>query len=370
VLRVEEQTGGEVLSLTSEAGNTPKVSIILVNWNGWQDTISCLDSIFQISYSNYDVIIVDNGSEDESVDMIRAYVDSEVRRKLPRDKRDLVTEPIKSIQYSRHEAELGGVAKKERSLVTFPPDRRLRVILNDTNTGYSDANNVAIRYACKALSPDYILLLNNDTVVDKHFLCELVSVAETDDMIGMTGPKIYYNDFNGRRDVIFFAGGTFDMHRGWPIFRNLDEIDCGQHDTIKEVDQLSGSCLLAKRELLEQVGLLSTDYFLYWEDTDLCFRAHQFGFKLVYVPRAVVWHKVSTSVRKMGCDKVYYMARGRLYFMKRFATKRQLLSFLSYFFFYEFLIQVGTYLRQGETCKLKKFCEGVFDGLFTHRHDG
>ena len=357
------------MALTSETGNTPKVSIILVNWNGWQDTIPCLDSVFQISYGNYDVIIVDNGSEDESIDVIRAYVDGEVTRKLPNEKRDLVTGPIKTIQYSRHEAELGGVAKKESSLSTFPPNRRLRIILNDTNTGYSDANNVAIRYACRALSPDYILLLNNDTVVEKRFLSELVSVAEIDDTIGMIGPKIYYNDFNGRRDVIFFAGGTIDMRRGVPIFFNLPEIDCGQYDTVKAVDQLSGSCLLAKRELLEKVGLLSGAYFLYWEDTDWCFRAQQFGFKLVYAPRAVVWHKVSASASKMGCEQIYYLTRGRFYFIKRFATKRQLLSFLSYFFFYGFWIQVSSYLKLGEICELKKFCEGVVDGLFTHSRE-
>jgi len=314
--------------------------------------------------------MVDNGSEDESIEMIRAYVDSEVTPTLPKDRGDLVAEPIKSIQYSRYEAELGGVAKKEKSLSTFPSNRRLRIILNDTNAGYSDANNVAIRYACKALSPDYILLLNNDTVVEKRFLSELVSVAETDDTIGMVGPKIYYYDFNGRRDVISFAGGTFDMRTGLPIFFNLPEIDCGQYDVVKSVDQLSGSCLLARRELLEKVGLLSTDYFLYWEDTDWCFRARRFGFKLVYVPRAVVWHKVSASARKMGYEQVYYFTRGRFLFIKRFMTKRQLLSFLSYFFFYRFWIEVRSFLELGETRKLKKFCEGVFDGLFTHTRDG
>jgi hypothetical protein len=314
--------------------------------------------------------MVDNGSEDESIDVIRAYVDGEVTRKSPNDKRDLATEPIKSIQYSRHEAELGGVATKEKSLSTFPPNRRLRIILNDTNTGYSDANNMAIRYACKALSPDYILLLNNDTVVEKHFLSELVSVAETDDMIGMIGPKIYYDDFHGRRDVIFFAGGTLDKRTLLPTFFNLPKIDYGQYDIVKRVDQLSGSCLLVKRELLEKVGLLSTDYFLYWEDADWCFRAAQFGFKLVYAPRAVVWHKVSASTCKMGGKQIYYFERGRLYFMKRFATKMQLLSFLSYFFFYLFWIQVGSFLKRRETDELKKFCEGVVDGLFTHTPGG
>lgn len=358
------------MSLIGEAGNAPKVSIILINWNGWRDTIPCLDSVFQISYGNYDVIMVDNGSEDESLEAIRSYVDGEVTQKLSNETRDFATGPIKSIHYSRQEAELGGVAKKEQSLSTFPPNRRLRIISNDTNTGYSDANNVAMRYACKALRPDYILLLNNDTVVDKRFLSELVSIAETDDTIGMIGPKIYYYDYNGRRDVIFFAGGTVDMRTGWPIFFNLPEIDCGQYDTVKAVDQLSGSCLLAKRELLEKVGLLSTDYFLYWEDTDWCFRAQQFGFKLVYVPRAVVWHKVSASASKMGCEQIYYLTRGRFYFIKRFATKRQLLSFLSYFFFYGFWIQVSSYLKLGETCELKKFCEGIIDGLFAHTHVG
>jgi GT2 family glycosyltransferase len=353
----------------SLASDTPKVSVILVNWNGWQDTIPCLDSVFQISYGNYDVIVVDNCSEDESIHAIRTYVDGEVRRKLPNFKRDLVTEPIKSIEYSRHEAELGGVAKTEKSLSTFPPNRRLRIILNDTNTGYSDANNVAIRYACKALSPDYILLLNNDTVVDKRFLSELVSVAETDDTIGMLGPKIYYYDFNGRRDVIWFAGGTFDMRSGVLSGVGLREIDCGQYDIVKAVGQLSGCCLLAKRELLEKVGLLSTDYFLYWEDTDWCFRAQQRGFKLVYVPRAVVWHKVSASAGKLRCKQAYYLARGRLYFIKRFATKRESLSFLSYLFFLHFWLEVVWFLKRGKTCELKKFCEGVFDGLFTHTRD-
>jgi GT2 family glycosyltransferase len=356
------------LSLTSEARNTPKVSIILVNWNGWQDTIPCLDSVFQISYDNYDVIMVDNGSEDESLDVIRTYVNGELIRMSPNEKQDLVREPIKSIQYSRREAELGGVAEREKSVSSFPPNRRLRIIENHTNTGYSDANNVAIRYACRALSPDYVLLLNNDTIVEKQFLCELVSVAETDNTIGMVGPKIYFNDFDGRRDVIFYTGATFDMRKGLPIWFNLPEIDHGQYDMIDAVDQLNGCCLLVKRELLEKVGLLSTVYFLYWEDTDWCFRAWQFGFKLVYVPHAMVWHKVSASVRKMGCKQMYYFERGRFYFMKRFATKKQLLSFFSYFFFYRFWMDVGSFLKLGQTCEVKKLCEGVVDGLFTRAH--
>ncbi|MGD0171797.1 MAG: glycosyltransferase family 2 protein [Halobacteriota archaeon] len=349
----------------SSGDKTPKVSIILVNWNGWRDSVPCLDSVFQIAYPNYDVILVDNNSDDESVEKISAYAAGTLVSGMNHFERRSETAQVTSVRYSRSLAELGGDREKEASLSTLPSNRRLRIILNDENYGYSDANNVAITYAREALNPDYILLLNNDTIVHKLFLNELVAAAEHDETIGMAGPKIYYCDFEGRHDVISFTGGRIDMTRGLVSFLNEHEIDQGQYDSIGEFDSLSGACLLVKKELLDRVGLLRTDYFLYWEDFDWCFRARRLGYGLAYVPSAIVWHKVSATTSKIEGKKIYYWARGLVYFIKRFATMAQLVTFFLYFFCYGFWFIPRLYLQLGTISELKEFYKGIADGLFT-----
>ena len=344
---------------------TPKVSIILVNWNGWRDSIPCLDSVFQIAYPNYDVILVDNDSDDESVEKISSYAASNLVSGTNHFERHPDTAQANSVLYSRSLAELGGDGKKEESLSKLPSNRRLRIILNDKNYGYSDANNVAITYARKALNPDYVLLLNNDTIVHKLFLNELVAAAEHDETIGMAGPKIYNCDVDGRHDVLYFTGGRIDMTRGLVRYLNEPEIDKGQYDSIGEFDYLSGACLLVRKELLDGVGLLSTDYFLYWEDVDWCFRARQLGYRLAYVPSAIVWHKVSVTTSKIAGKKIYYWARGLVYFIKRFATTAQLVTFFLYFFCYGFWFTPRRFLELGTISELKEFYKGIADGLFT-----
>jgi GT2 family glycosyltransferase len=343
----------------------PKVSIILVNWNGWRDSIQCLDSVFQIDYPNYDVILVDNDSDDQSVEKIGSYAAGNLVSGTNNFERRPDTAQVASIRYSRSLAELGGDGKKEELLSKLPPNRRLRIILNDKNYGYADANNVAIMYARKALNPDYVLLLNNDTIVHKLFLNELVAAAEHDGIIGMAGPKIYRCDFEGRHDVLSHTGGRIDMTRGLILFLNEREIDKGQYDPIDVFDYLTGTCLLVKKELLDRVGLLRTDYFLYWEDVDWCFRARQLGYRLAYAPSAIVWHKVNASTSKIAGKKTYYWARGLIYFIKRFATMGQLVTFFVYFFCYGFWFTPRRYLNLGTISELKEFYKGIADGFFT-----
>ena len=205
---------GRRCNLMGSGDRTPKVSIILVNWNGWRDSIPCLDSVFQIAYPNYDVILVDNNSDDESVEKISSYAASNLVSGTNHFEGRADTAQVNSVRYSRSLAELGGDGKKEELLSKLPSNRRLRIILNDKNYGYADANNVAITYARKALNPDYVLLLNNDTVVHKLFLNELVTAAEQDESIGMAGPKTYYCDFDGRHDVPLFYRWTYRHDKG------------------------------------------------------------------------------------------------------------------------------------------------------------
>ncbi len=165
----------------------PRISILVLNWNGWRDTIECLESLYQISYPLFDVIILDNGSRDNSLESLRCYsagdlpVSSKFFEYMSENK------PIQILEYTNSEAEVGG--GRENEIADLPSNEKLVLIKNDKNYGFAEGNNIGIRYALKVLDPEYILLLNNDTIVDKDFLSELVSVARADDTIGFVGPK-------------------------------------------------------------------------------------------------------------------------------------------------------------------------------------
>ncbi|MCE8424420.1 MAG: glycosyltransferase family 2 protein [Candidatus Methanoperedens sp.] len=293
--------------------NNPKIAIILLNWNGKEDTIECLESLKQITYTNYEILLVDNGSTDRSVEYFRK-------------------------QYPE-----------------------IELIENEINLGYAEGNNVGIRVAIEK-GADYVLLLNNDTVVDPEFLSELVKVGDSDRKIGFAGPKIYYYNYNGRKDVINFAGGKLDMWRGISQHLGLNEIDIGQYNEIKEVDYIEGSCLLMRKEMLTKIGLLDRSFFSYWEDNDWCRRGYAAGFKSVYVPAARIWHKTSAS--NIGTAKLYYLTRNRMWFMKKNATQTQYIVFLINFFGYEFWYICGVLmLYYRDLKKMVSFFNGVIDGL-------
>ena len=310
----------------------PRVSIIILNWNGWKDTIECLESVYQITYPNYDVIVADNGSKNDSIDKIKMYAEGtlEVTSKFFTYSGE--NKPLCCIEYSREEAETGG--GREADIADLPSWKKLVLVKNGENYGFAEGNNIAIRYALKALNPEYVLLLNNDTVVNRAFLDELVNVAESDDKIGFLGPKTYYYDYYGRNDVINFAGGRLVMWKGMSIHIGMNETDHGQYDKVTDVDYVEGSCLLARRGTIETVGLLDPAYFLYWEETDWCMRVKMAGLRLSFAPKAEIWHKVGASNR--GASNLYYLTRNRFLFTKRYCTGIQYFLYCIYFLGYQF----------------------------------
>jgi len=292
---------------------TPKVSIIILNWNGKEDTTECLESLKRISYSNYEIILVDNGSSDGSVEFL-----------------------------------------KER----YP---QIEIIENGRNLGFAEGNNVGIKKAIEK-GTEYVLLLNNDTIVDPKFLGELVKVAESNPKIGIAGPKTYYYDYNGRKDIINFAGGKFDIWKGESYHIGINEIDTGQYDEIRVVDYVEGSCLLAKKEMIEKVGLLNPVYFVYWEENDLCLRASRAGYKSVYAPGAKIWHKVTSSTPNQFA--IYLRSRNIFILIKMHSTKLQFLSFFLYFFLFQFWFKSAIFLIYHRDLKsFKSFFKGTFDGV-------
>ncbi len=337
----------------------PRISIIILNWNGWRDTVECLESLYQISHQFYDVIILDNGSRDDSLESIRNYLAGDLSVGSKFFEYSVKNKPIKILEYTNSEADTGGGREKE--IADLPSNRKIVLIRNDKNYGFAEGNNIGIRYALKVLDSELILLLNNDTIVDKNFLSELVSVVESDETIGFAGPKIYYYDFQGRKDVISVAGIELFIDRGTFHRIGAKEIDRGQYDETRSVDYLEGSCLMIKRQVLDEIGLLNGDYFAYWEETDLCLRGRKAGYKSVYVPTSRIWHKVSSS--SIGLTKLYYMTRNRLWFVRDNAPASDLAHFFIYFFAYQFWLDIGVYLRRRDLSRLKVFLKGVRDGM-------
>jgi GT2 family glycosyltransferase len=242
-----------------------KVAIIVLNWNGRDDTLACLASLGQLDYPVYEVIVVDNGSSDDSVAAIRA---------------------------------------------AYP---QVTLIETGDNLGYVGGNNVGLGHA-RTMGADYALLLNNDTEVATDFLSFLVEAAESDSTIGIVGPTIYYFD---RPDVIWSAGGTIDWGWGDTRMIGVDKVDQGQFGLLpRPVDFVSGCAMLIKMSSIEQMGLLDPRFFAYYEETEWCVRVARAGFKIVHVPQAKIWHKISPTAREASPQVHYYMTRNRLLFLK------------------------------------------------------
>jgi GT2 family glycosyltransferase len=247
-----------------DAGHAwPRVGIVVLNWRQIDDTLACLASLRQLDYPAYDVVVVDNGSADGSAATIRERF------------ADIV------------------------------------VLENKRNLGFAAGNNVGIRHLLKS-GAEYVLLLNNDTIVAPDLLKPLVEQAECDPRIGIVGPKIYYHD---RANVIWSAGGTLSP-TGEPGHLRVDETDDGSPETLREVDYVTGCAILIKRAVIQQIGLLDERFFIYFEEAEWCARAHRAGFRVVYVPQAHMWHKIEMGERRYSPRYTYLMSRNRLLYLR------------------------------------------------------
>lgn len=244
---------------------TPKVFIIVLNWNGHQDTIECIHSIRKINYPRYEIVIVDNGSTDGSEKILRR---------------------------------------------SFPD---IKLIQTGENLGFAEGNNVGIRYALEN-GADYAVILNNDTTVDANFVTELVNAAESDRSIGIVSSKIYFYD---RPDVLWYAGAVLDLKTGKSKHIGYNKKDAGQYDTMRETDRACGCSMMISRRACEAAGLMDAAYFCYGEEADWSLRVREAGYKVVFVPASKVWHKISSATGGAGTGYyLYYSVRNHLHLVK------------------------------------------------------
>ncbi|AEH07272.1 glycosyltransferase family 2 protein [Methanothermococcus okinawensis] len=359
--------------------NYPRVSIIILNWNGWKDTIECLESLYRINYPNYDVIVVDNNSQNESIEKIKEYCNGNIEQILPEFvalrsapievnskffKYSNENKPIRVFELSENEARNNKFLDKEK-YETLEPNKRMILIKNKDNYGFAGGNNVGIKFALDVLNPDYILLLNNDTVVDKNFLIEMVKVAECDEKIGIVGSKIYYYDYKGRDDVIWgLGGGGVDLKTGRVWHYYFKKIDDKTYKDIIECGYITGCSMLVKNNVLKILNGFDENYFCYYEDTDLSIRCKNLGYKLVCATKSVLWHKVSVS---SGGDSspitAYLTARNCLYFIKK-NNKKWMYCSLIYLLTYKHARRfVNFVFLQKKPYLLKYYYKGILDGI-------
>jgi GT2 family glycosyltransferase len=197
--------------------------------------------------------------------------------------------------------------------------------------GFAGGNNVGIKYALENKA-DYILVLNNDTTVDKNLLVRLVEVAKKKKRFGILSPKIYFAkgfEFYKERykkselgKVIWSAGGIIDWKNVYVNNRGIDEVDVGQYDKVEKIEFATGAAMFLEAKVLKKVGLFDKKYFLYLEDADLSQRMLRCGFEIYYVPKAIVYHKVGKTAGIGSNLADYFLTRNRLLFTIKYAPLR------------------------------------------------
>jgi GT2 family glycosyltransferase len=248
----------------------PKVFIVILNYNGKDCLLKTLASVFNIDYPNFEVVLVDNASEDGSFEKAR-------------------------LTYSKY-----------------------IFIKNTQNLGFSAGNNLGIKYALER-GADYVLLLNYDTEVEKSFLRYLVSLAETDDKIGLVSPLIY-----NQNNAVWFSGGKINWLR-MRTYHKKEELEKDYFGS----DFITGCAMLINAKIFKKIGLLDENYFLYYEDADFSLRAKKAGFRLAVSGRSRIKHLEKSESDQL--KKVYWLVVSGLIFFR----KNSPISLLPWFFVYK-----------------------------------
>lgn len=289
-----------------------RVGVVILNWNGWRDTLACLDSLLPTLPAQAQVIVCDNASQDDSLLHIRQWADGQAESpSQPGFVQGHALRPVRWVEYDRAQAEAGGAAD----------DPVLVLVRTGANLGFAGGNNVGVRYAL-ARGFDYVWLLNNDTVVDQHALAGLLARMSADPEIGMCGSTLMY--FNEPERVQALGGARFDYARGVGQHLGVGGLVQDQPDLIAieaELDYVVGASMMVTRALLESVGLMQEDYFLYFEEIDWAVRARG-RFRLGWADKSIVYHKEGATIgsshrARPSVTSLRYLYRNRLRFASR-----------------------------------------------------
>jgi GT2 family glycosyltransferase len=282
-----------------EAGQqSARTGIVLLNWNSGDMTAECIRSLLKMRAQEYEIIVVDNGSKDGSVENLRGQ---------------------------------------------FP---KITVLPQDHNLGFAAGCNVGMKLAL-ARRMKYVLPLNNDTLVDPEFLTELERAAQEYPQAGMISPKIYFWD---QPDRLWWAGGAFSLWSGVPKMIGRKERDGGQFDAERPIDWATGCAALIRCEVLKEIGLFDERFFGNGEDLDLSVRMRRAGYEVWFAPGAKLWHKEGVDYRKNVGEQLrkFTGTRNSLYVMYKHAGPLQWLSFAPNFLVRHVLLYIALSLVRAD----------------------
>ena len=286
--------------------------------------MECLESLKHVNYDFYDIYLVDNDSKKESVDYILNYLEND--------------------SYYSHSL----VSKNQLYNYVKPDDVDILFIINDENSGFAGGNNVALNYILKTKLTDYVLLLNNDTIVSPDFIDGLISKFNESDDTGFVGIKHYY--YHERNKLQTVGGGIVDLVHG--------EAMAVFDDTGDSFDFITGSCIFTSVDVLDEVGTMNEDFFMYWEDVDWSSCVCEHGYKLRISNRGCIYHKEGASIKSLS--RLYYHMRNRIFYMKRHTSGLIYYKFIIYIVLFalkEFFMNIY------KNPKYSKIINGLKDGL-------
>lgn len=263
-----------------------KIYIILLNYNGWKDTIECLESVLKNDYENYQIIVIDNASPNNSMGYIINWAEGKQEviydesSQLKHLSQPFEPKPLEYVYYTKEEALKGGDKEKELSY-----KNPLIFIKAGENGGFAAGNNIGIKYALAKDDFEYVWLLNNDTVIERNSLSSLEEYATKNDL-GIGGSTLMY--YHEPKKVQAYGGTVNKFFGTGSHILQVSEIE-------KKLDYVVGASFLINKRVIDMIGLLPEEYFLYYEETDYCFNAKNNGFKLGIAVKSIVYHKEGAS---------------------------------------------------------------------------
>jgi GT2 family glycosyltransferase len=290
----------------------PKVGIVILNWNGYQDTLDCMETLLKTTYPNFTVIVVDNYSSDNSLEKIKEWC-QEKQAKLSEYGLQDRDEKISSlVHHDEHQN----------------PSMEVVLIKSMVNLGFCAGNNIGMEFAYSQ-GFDYFLILNNDTLCEPTFLEEMIKSAESSRNVGLVGGVICFEE---KPDTIWWAGGKFNTFLETVGGMNRKPLKNLIANAPFETDWVSGCMTLIPRHIYEIVGGYDEDFFIWGEEWDLSIRVKKAGFTLIVAPKSKIYHKVGHALGVVSPMVCYYGIRNSLLVKRKHLSALYLTKYLIYYF--------------------------------------
>lgn len=323
----------------------PSVYIVVLNYNNAKDTIECINSLLNLQYGNYSIIVVDNASSDQSYAELNSFLSASFLS----FNFEFYSELIEELKRFRNEQ-----------------NRSITLVKAKYNHGYANGNNIGLNIALADKKCSYVWILNNDTVVDRNALASLVDYdvqgKENDKNYGLIGSKlIFYHS----RNTVQCVGGRYIRFWGFPrqIGLGMDKNTINSINE-KKLDYVSGASVFTTREFLDNVGLMDETYFLYFEELDWAIRAKKKSFELGYCNESLVFHKDGASTKEQIYTLLsspfsdYHFTRSKLRFVRKF-YKNYLIPV-----YFSFLLTILNRVRRKQFKNIPSIFNAIFDAKY------